>query len=543
MPPNKKKASSKKKGKGKKQRNAAAESASKSTPDPPSATIDSSEEQRGSIAAADALAALCAADYPPTIDVEDYLDGLPRKAEMKALQSYNACSDAFNRGLRRTDQVSANPGPTSSRWHLAESEYLDAVDAAMKSRDAFLKTTGSDHRNLLCKALLSIAQCRGRLVDSDGMVAWARAAIAADPTYYNGYSQLSLGLQHQCEWEQSLEAARRALAAEGSERAPRIPFRIDLLERIVEAKPNSKKRKEAIRAVLADKRGIAMRCWQETNVPRPANSCQMCSWPAETRCSRCRVVRYCSRHCQAADYPTHKLNCVAVASSSAGDDGTDAAAKKKSYPEPDYPRNEWIDDENWAAFQRLSKVRGTNIVHTAVNNCHTGAVKRALMEEGGMDMVNSLEKNEYPIHRVATRAEPDEAVDIVGLLLKHGACPQVLRCDGKHLLEVCRGRARWIDDAEPSMMNEMFRMPYLIQGQEALEDAEREESAELVNIVTEAIRNHTMCEHCEAQRALAVDFNSRGMPNLTDQMMRMFEREKTEGVDPSLLTSALLKGP
>jgi len=92
-------------------------------------------------------------------------------------------------------------------------------------------------------------------------------------------------------------------------------------------------------------------------------------------------------------------------------------------------------------------------------------------------------------------------------------------------------------------MNEMFRMPYLIQGQEALEDAEREESAELVKIVTEAIRNHTMCEHCEAQRALAVDFNSRGMPNLTDQMMRMFEREKTEGVDPSLLTSALLKGP
>ena len=82
-------------------------------------------------------------------------------------------------------------------------------------------------------------------------------------------------------------------------------------------------------------------------------------------------------------------------SSSAGDDGTDAAAKKQSYPEPDYPRNEWIDDENWAAFQRLSKVRGTNIVHTAVNNCHTGAVKRALMEEGGMDMVNSLEKNEY----------------------------------------------------------------------------------------------------------------------------------------------------
>lgn len=380
-------------------------------------------------------------------------------------------------------------------------------------------------------------------MDSDGMVAWARAAIAADPTYYNGYSQLSLGLQHQCEWEQSLEAARKALAAEGSERAPRIPFRIDLLERIVEAKPNSKKRKEAIRAVLADKRGIAMRCWQETNVPRPANSCQMCSWPAETRCSRCRVVRYCSRHCQAADYPTHKLNCVAVASSSAGDDGTDAAAKKQSYPEPDYPRNEWIDDENWSAFQRLSKVRGTNIVHTAVNNCHTGAVKRALMEEGGMDMVNSLEKNEYPIHRVATRAEPDEAVDIVGLLLKHGACPQVLRCDGKHLLEVCRGRARWIDDTEPSMMNEMFRMPYLIQGQEALEDAEREESAELVKIVTEAIRNHTMCEHCEAQRALAVDFNSRGMPNLTDQMMRMFEREKTEGVDPSLFTSALLKGP
>ena len=227
--------------------------------------------------------------------------------------------------------------------------------------------------------------------------------------------------------------------------------------------------------------------------------------------------------------------------SSAGGGEDDAAAKKQSYPEPDYPRYQWIDDENWAMLQHLSKVRGTNTLHTAANNCHTGAVKRALMEEGGMDMVNSLENNEYPIHRVATRAEPDEAVEIVGLLLKHGACPQVLRCDGKHLLEVCRGRARWIDDKEPSMMNEMFRMPYLIEGQAALEEAEREESEELVKIVTEAIRNHAMCEHCEAQRALAVDFNSRGMPNLTDQMMRMFEREKTEGVDPSLLTSALLK--
>jgi hypothetical protein len=27
------------------------------------------------------------------------------------------------------------------------------------------------------------------------------------------------------------------------------------------------------------------------------------------RCTRCQVVRYCSRECQRADWPTHKLNC------------------------------------------------------------------------------------------------------------------------------------------------------------------------------------------------------------------------------------------
>ncbi len=151
------------------------------------------------------------------------------------------------------------------------------------------------------------------------------------------------------------------------------------------------------------------------------------------------------------------------------------------------------------------------MIHSASNNCLVGAVKRCLMEQGD---VNDLFAAEYPLHRVALRNEPDAAVDIFVVLLRHGACPNVLRGDGRHLLEVCRERAKWIDDSEPSMGNMLFRMGHL----GSTEETERTESEKLVELVTEAIQGHKMCKFCKGRKQ-ATGRNSvhLNMANMTDR--------------------------
>ena len=69
-----------------------------------------------------------------------------------------------------------------------------------------------DHRHLLCKVCLSLGQCRNKLLDAKGGIAWiSKAAIAADPNYSNGYSQLSIGLQHTEKFEEAIENCKKAL--------------------------------------------------------------------------------------------------------------------------------------------------------------------------------------------------------------------------------------------------------------------------------------------------------------------------------------------
>ena len=123
-----------------------------------------------------------------------------------------------------------------------------------------------DHRNLLCKVCLSIGQCRGKLLDAKGSMAWSRAAIAADPTYSNGYSQLSIGLQHEENYEEAIENCKKALKGEG-EKNPGIALRIERLEPVVNAKPNSKEWKAALWTVLEDKRGPAVRFFRSVTWP------------------------------------------------------------------------------------------------------------------------------------------------------------------------------------------------------------------------------------------------------------------------------------
>jgi hypothetical protein len=381
---------------------------------------------------------------------------------------------------------------------------------------------GMDHRNLLCKVCLSLGQCRSKLLDAKGSNAWSRAAIAADPKYSNGYSQLSIGLQHEGKFEEALENCKKALKGEG-EIMPTIPLRIERLEKIVNAKPNSREWKAALWEVLEDKKGPAVRCFQECNMARPKKSCAMCFWPAESRCSKCFTVYYCSRNCQVVHYSEHKHNCIATKEEGEGGD----EGEKVSYPKPDYPREEWLEDQHWEMFRQSARFMGINMIQCAANNCHVGAMKRALMEENdAMKKVNKLQQNEYPIHRAALRNEPNAAVELVGILIKHGACPNVIRCDNVHLLDICRNRAKWIDDPEPSTGNLMYRMPFQLAGKGMLEKAERRESAELVELVADAIKNHVRCKLCKRQKATRVNPNATMFENMTDELLKEQEKER-----------------
>mmetsp|Transcript_30316 Transcript_30316/g.64207 ORF Transcript_30316/g.64207 Transcript_30316/m.64207 type:complete len:267 (+) Transcript_30316:1-801(+) len=262
-------------------------------------------------------------------------------------------------------------------------------------------------------------------------------------------------------------------------------------------------------------------------MPRPKRSCAMCFWGAESKCSKCKTVYYCSRTCQTVHHKEHKHGCIAAAS--AVDANSD---QSQSYPKPDYPEEEWIEDEYWEGFQHNAGQLGLNMIQCAANNCHLGALKRALMENDGMRNVNKLVQGEgrYPIHLAALRNEPDAAMDIIRLLLKHGACPNVIRFDGEHLLQVCRGRAQWIDDTEPSMGNVSFRSRCQTEGPEQLEELERKESSDLVELVTEAIQMHSKCKFCKKQKACRVNYFADGAKNMTDEMLKVLDHEAADGV-------------
>ena len=124
---------------------------------------------RGSIRAANALALRFSLSYPPSQTVEEYEDVTTDKVLRKDYASYSACSAAYNRGIDLTARPSGEPG-ISCRWHGAQEMYLDAIDAAMQGSGLFLTTHGDDSRRLLCKAVLSLAQVRGRVLDGPGIL-------------------------------------------------------------------------------------------------------------------------------------------------------------------------------------------------------------------------------------------------------------------------------------------------------------------------------------------------------------------------------------
>jgi hypothetical protein len=179
---------------------------------------------------------------------------------------------------------------------------------------------------------------------------------------------------------------------------------------------------------------------------------------------------------------------------------------------PEYSVEEQCSDAAWGVITAHAARQGMPLIVAAVNQCDAGMVKRALMNDNNEDM-NMVHNYEYLIHYAALRREPANAVEIISLLMKHGACPNVYRGDGMHLLGICRQRAKWIDDDTPNMENIMHRLGNF----GSVEAAERAESDELVALVTEAIKKHKRCECCKAENRLQ-DNTFLEMDNMTDSM-------------------------
>jgi hypothetical protein len=468
-------------------------------------------EARCTIEYAAELEAKFRLSYPPTMDHDEYLDSLSNKQAKKVESAYEKVSSLFNQAVKLTKAPTGTPG--ISRWHLVIDKLMDAIAVVVEqAENAFLTTVGTDHRILLSRVCLTVAQCRGKALDPVGHVAWAKVAVAADPTYFNAYNQLSLGYGNGSDFTRSLEAAEKAqmllmtVEIAHDARTSTLPSRLEILKKIVQEDC-----KAARKEIIKDRSGTAVRWWQEMSMELPTRNCAFCLWPGDMKCARCRTVYYCSRDCQRFDYREHKEVCIAP------------SYFKKDYPAPNFAASELCSDAHWDFFQNQKKmIRESTVLVAAANNCHAGAVKRALMNG---DNVNTLgdSNREYSVHMVALRREPDNAVEIMKALIDHGACPNVIRGDGKHLLAICRERAKWIDDTEPSMENTMYRMRYCILGSSELERLEREESEQLMEIVTSGIQEHKLCQLCKAkkQNNTAADAHL-GLSNMTDELLKRF---------------------
>jgi hypothetical protein len=250
---------------------------------------------------------------------------------------------------------------------------------------------------------------------------------------------------------------------------------MNALEKILNTEENSDKWRSAVRDHAMLCRNKAMDSYKERNMDCPRKSCALCFWPApeDMRCTKCRVVYYCHRNCQRAHWIDHKEICIATKQEDKGSEPV--------FPELNYPCSEWASDEDYKSYKQEAEMIETDVIHWASN------IIDALMEEkDAMKKINSHDRYVYPIHRAASRTIPGTSVEFCSLLIKHGACPKIYAGDNKHLLDFCRDRAKWLRDEDAST---------------PLSEVERKESAELVEVITEAVKNHVRCKHCKSQKA------------------------------------------
>lgn len=211
--------------------------------------------QRTSVEVANAHAAKFQ-QATPIMDYDEYMDTLSEREQETLLSHYSKCSQHYNKGLNITNAASTVKGV--SRFVFVADEMMNALDSAMKASNLFLTNTGGDHRRLLARICCTLAQVSRKQLMPLEHVAWGKAAVAVDPTYFNTHNQLSLGYQYAHEWQLALEAATKALALPESQVSWGLRNRLPMLKDIV-----NNNNKASIKLCLTDLRGIAIGHYRE----------------------------------------------------------------------------------------------------------------------------------------------------------------------------------------------------------------------------------------------------------------------------------------
>lgn len=77
--------------------------------------------------------------------------------------------------------------------------------------------------------------------------------------------------------------------------------------------------------------------------PQALKLCAACNIPTTQRCNRCQSARYCSKTCQKADWPTHKLLCASFSTFDTSSRPTDKHFKAVLFPvNGEEPRIIWL---------------------------------------------------------------------------------------------------------------------------------------------------------------------------------------------------------
>ncbi|KAF9201757.1 hypothetical protein BGZ49_008032 [Haplosporangium sp. Z 27] len=68
--------------------------------------------------------------------------------------------------------------------------------------------------------------------------------------------------------------------------------------------------------------------------------CVVCKTPSTTRCSRCKIVHYCSQNCQRKDWPSHKIACTPSNATTSTTTSTSSTKQQPATPTlPDPSKN------------------------------------------------------------------------------------------------------------------------------------------------------------------------------------------------------------
>jgi hypothetical protein len=160
-----------------------------------------------------------------------------------------------------------------------------------------------------------VAQIGGKFLDPTKHIAWGKAAVAADPEYWNAHNILSLGYEYAHEYGKALKSLEIAKSLGGWQEnifrdgsSSTILERFDRLYEIVHG--DKQEANSRLEWTLWSRKTLAQEAYSMQVVPVPDEICNACFWPGDHRCSRCKSVHYCSKVCQKLLWKDHKKSCV-----------------------------------------------------------------------------------------------------------------------------------------------------------------------------------------------------------------------------------------